>query len=143
MFLNLHLASGNSDSAHHTFGNKNNKKSKKRITSSCSSSSKHSPSSSKDAAFSSKTKTYTWCTKHQLSKSSKYGWHECSKLKEFNKSGPKDKGKGNEQHVARYNLNTDSEIEGRNHQNAKVCTPTKWILDSRASTHRMPDAILF
>jgi hypothetical protein len=45
-FLNLHLAGGNGDSAHHTFGNKKNKKSKKGTKSSGSSSSKPGPSSS-------------------------------------------------------------------------------------------------
>jgi hypothetical protein len=96
-FLNLYLAGSNSDSAHHTFNNKKNKKLKKGTKSFGSSSLKPGPSSySKDAASSSKVKTCTWCTKHYSSKANGHGWDECSKLKQFNKSVPKDKGKGKE-----------------------------------------------
>jgi hypothetical protein len=143
-FVNLHSASGNGDSAHYTFGNKKNKKSKTGTKSSGSSPSKPSPSSySKDAASSSKAKSYTWCTKHHSSKANGHGWHECSKLKEFNKSVRMDKGKGKEQLIAGYNPDTDSEIEGLIHQDAKVSTTTKRIFDSRASSHIMLDAVLF
>jgi hypothetical protein len=101
-------------------GNKKNKMSKKGTKSSGSSSSKPVSSSySKDAASSSKTKTCTWCTKHYPSNANGHGWYECSKLKKFNKSVPKDKGKGTEQHVAVYNLDTDSEVEGLIHQDAE------------------------
>jgi hypothetical protein len=111
--LNLHSASGNGDSAHHTFGNKKNTKSKKGTKSSGSSSSKPTPSSySKDAASYSKVKTCISSTKHHPSKANTHGWHECSTIKVFNKSVPKDKGKGKEQHVAHYNPDTDSEVQG-------------------------------
>jgi hypothetical protein len=112
-FLNLQSAGGNSDSAHHTFRNKKNKKSKEGTKSSSSSYSKHGPFSySKDTASSSMAKSCTWCTKHYPSKANGYGWHEYCKLKEFNKSVPKDKGKGKKQRVAVYNPDTDSEVEG-------------------------------
>jgi hypothetical protein len=143
-FLNLHSASNNSDLAHHTFGNKKNQKSKKGTKCSGSSSSKPGPSSySKDTVSSSKAKTCTWCTKYHSSKANGHGWHECSKLKEFNKSVPKDKGNGKEQHIAGYNLDTDSEVEGLIHQDAEVSTIAKWIFDSGASTHMILDVVLF
>jgi hypothetical protein len=115
-FLNLHSPSDNGDSAHHIFGNKKNKKSKMGTKSTDSSSSIPSPSSySKTTASSSKAKTCTWCTKQHLSKGNSHGWHECSKLKKFNKSVPKDKEKGKKQHVTGYNSNTNSEVEGLIH----------------------------
>jgi hypothetical protein len=94
-FINLYSAGGNGDSAHHTFSNKNNQKSKKGTKSSGSSSSKPGPSAySKDTTSSSTAKTCTWSTKHHPSKANSHGWHECSKLKEFNKSVPKDTEQG-------------------------------------------------
>jgi hypothetical protein len=140
----LHTTAGNSDSTHHTFGNKKNIKSKIGTKSSSSSSSKPGPfSNSKDAASFSKSKTCTWCTKHYTSKANGHGWHECSKFKEFSKSVPKGKGNGKEQHYAEYNPDTDSEVEGLNQSDAEVSTTAKWIFNSRASTHMIPDAVLF
>jgi hypothetical protein len=111
-FLNLHSASGNGDSAHHIFSNKKNKMSIKRTKSFGSSSSKPGLSSSfTDATASSKAKTCTLYTKYHSSKANRHGWPECSKLREFNKLVFKDKGNGKEQHVAGYNLDTDSEVE--------------------------------
>jgi hypothetical protein len=96
-FLNLHTACGNCDLAYHTFCNMKNQKSKKGTKSSSSSSSKPGPSSySKDTAASSTAKTCTCYTKRHPSKANGHSWHECSKLKEFNKSVPKDKRKGKE-----------------------------------------------
>jgi hypothetical protein len=142
--LNLHSAGGNGDSAYDTFGNKTNKMLKQGTKSSGSSSSKPGPFSySKDVASSSKAKTCTWYTQHYPSKANRYGWHECSKLKEFNKSVHNVNGKGNEQQVSRYNPNTDSEVEGLIHQDAAISTTTKWIFDSGSSTHMTPDAVLF
>jgi hypothetical protein len=46
-------------------------------------------------------------------------------------------------HIARYQLDTDSEVEGFIHQDAEVSTTSKWIFDSGASTHRKPDKGLF
>jgi hypothetical protein len=124
-FLNLYSASNISDSAHHIFVNKKNKQSKKGTKFSGSSSSKPGPSSySKDPASYSKVKTCTWYTKHHPSKANGHGWHECSKLKEFNKSVPKDKGKVKEQHVAEYNPDTDSEVEGLIYQDPDLSTTT-------------------
>jgi hypothetical protein len=111
-----------------------------------SSSSSFKPSSSshsKDAASSPKAKTCSWCTKYHPAKANRHGWHECSKLKEFNKSVPNEMGNANEQHVARYNLDTDSEIEGLIHQDAEVSTTTKSVFNSGASTHLTQDAVLF
>jgi hypothetical protein len=126
IFLNLHSAGGNGDLAHHTFVNQKNKKSKQGTKSSGSSSSKPGPFSySKDDVCSSQAKTCTWYTKPHPSKANGYGWHECSKLKKFNKSVSKDRGKGKEQYVAGYNLDTDSEVEGLIHQDAEVSTTTK------------------
>jgi hypothetical protein len=72
--LNLQAASGNGDSAHDTFSNKNNTKSKVGTQFSGSRSSKLDPSSSfKDATFSSTVKTCTWCTKYHPSKTDRYG----------------------------------------------------------------------
>jgi hypothetical protein len=96
---------------------------KKETKSSGSSSSKPGPSSSfKDAASSSKVKTCSWYTKHHPYKANGSDWHECSKLKAFNKSVSKDKGKEKEQHVVGYNLDTDSEVEYLIHQDAEVST---------------------
>jgi hypothetical protein len=96
-----------------------------------------------DATSSSKAKTCIWYTKHHPSKANGYGWHESSKLKEFNKSVPKDMGKGKEQHIVGYNTDTDSEIEGLLHHDAEVSTTPKWIFDSGASTHMILDSVLF
>jgi hypothetical protein len=52
-------------------------------------------------------------------------------------------GKMKEQHIIRYNLDIDSEVENLIHQDAEVCTTPKWIFDSGASTKIMPDAVLF
>jgi hypothetical protein len=126
------------------FSNKKNKKLKQGTKSSGSSFSKPGPSYySKNTASSSKAKTYTWCTKYYPSKANGHSWHECSKLKQLNKSVSKDKGTEKEQHVAGYNPDTNSEIEGLIHQDAKVSTTAKWIFDSGASTYIMPDAVLF
>jgi hypothetical protein len=94
-FLNLYLAGLNGDFAHHTFGNKKNTKSIKRTKFSSSSPSKPPPSYSKDVT-STKMKTYTWYIKYHILKANAHGWHKCSKLKEFNKSVPKDRGKRKE-----------------------------------------------
>jgi hypothetical protein len=124
--VNLYSAGSNFDSAHHTFGNKKNQKSNKGTKSSSSSSSKPSPSTSfKETISSSKAKTCTWCTKHCLSKAGGHGWHGCSKLKEFNKSVPKDKGNGKEHHIAGYNPDTNSGLEGLIHPDAEGSTTTK------------------
>jgi hypothetical protein len=136
-FLNLHTASGNRDSARYTFCNKNNTKSKKGTKSSGSRSFKPGPSSnSMDTTSSSMAKTSTWCTKYPIANG--YDWHECSKLKEFNNLVPIDQGRGKEQHVARYNPDPDSDVEGIIHQDAEVSTTTKWIIDSGACTQMMP-----
>jgi hypothetical protein len=142
--LNLHLGSRNGDSDHHTFTNKKNQKSTKGTKSSPSSTSQPGPSSyCEDAATSSKTKTFTWCTKPHPSKANGHGWHERSKLKEFNKSVPTYKGKETEQHVAWYRPDTESDIEGLIHQDRKVSTTANWIFDCRASNHMKPDTVLF
>jgi hypothetical protein len=126
------------------FGNMTNKQSKTGSKSSGSSYSKPGSSyHSKDAVSSSKAKTCTLSTKYYPSKANGHGWHDWSKLKEFNKSVPKNKEKWKEQHVAGYNLDTDFDIEGLIHQDAKVNTTTKWIFDSGASTRMRPDVVLF
>jgi hypothetical protein len=51
-----------------------------------------------------------------------------------------DKGKGKEQHIAGYNTDTNSEFDSLIHQDAEVSTTAKWIFDSGASIHMMPDA---
>jgi hypothetical protein len=125
-FLHLHSASGSGDSAHHIFGNIKNKQLIQGTNSSGSRCSKPGLSSySKDTASSSKAKTCTWCTKYHLSKAIGHHFHECSKLKKFNKSVPKDKGKRKDQNVAGYNSDTDSEVEHLIHQDAEVSTTTK------------------
>jgi hypothetical protein len=88
-------------------------------------------------------KTCTWYTKHHSSKANGHGSHECSKLKEFNKPIPKDKGTGKEQHVPRYNVDTNSDVEDLRPQDADVSTTTKSTFESGASTHMKPDAVLF
>jgi hypothetical protein len=69
--------------------------------------------------------TYIWYTKYYPSTANSHGWYKYSNLKEFDKSVPKNKGKKKEQHIAGYNLDTDSEVEGLIHQDAKVSTTTK------------------
>jgi hypothetical protein len=63
-------------------------------------------------------------------------------LIKFNKSVAKAKERVKEQHVARYNLGIDSEVEGLIHQNAKVSTTTKLIFNSGASTHMTLNTVL-
>jgi hypothetical protein len=115
-FLNLHSAGGNRDSAPHTFSNKKIKRSHKETKPCGSSSSKPRPSSySKDATSSSKAKTCTWYTKYHPSKATGHGWYELSKLQELNLSVPKDKGQGKDSHIARYNPDSDSEVQSLSH----------------------------
>jgi hypothetical protein len=120
------------------------RKIKRGTKSSASTSSKPGPSSySQDTTSSSKAKTCTWHTKYHPSKGNTHGWQEYSKLKEFNKSVPKDTGKVKVQHVSTYNPDFDSEVEGLIDQDAEVSTTTKWIFDSGAPTHMTLDAALF
>jgi hypothetical protein len=128
-FLHLHSAGGNGDSAHHMFANKKNTNSKQGTKSSGSSSSKPGPSPYfQDVASSSKAKTSIWCTKRHSSNINGHSWDECFKLKELNKSVPRDKKNGKKPHVAEYNLDTASEVEGLIHQDAKVSTTTNMDL---------------
>jgi hypothetical protein len=141
-FLQLHLANSNGDSAHHMFSNKKIKNLKNGSKSSGLGSSKLPPSISKDF-ISTKARTYTRYPNHHPSTANSYGEYECSKLKELNKSGSKEKGKGREQHIARYNPDTDSEAESSIHQDTEVSPTTKSIFDFRASTHIILDTVLF
>jgi hypothetical protein len=119
-FLNLDSSSGNGDSAHLTYTHKNINKNPKMGTKRSGSSSSKPTSSSKETLSCSKVKICTWCAKHHLWKANRHNWHHGPKLKEFNQSAPKDKGKGKEQYIARYNLDTDSEFDGPIYQDMGV-----------------------
>jgi hypothetical protein len=141
-FLNLHSAGSDTESAHHSFGNKKNKKSKNGTKFSNFSSSNPSLSFSKDVVFTI-VKPYTWCTNHHLSQANGHGWHIYSKMKESNKSVQKIREKGKEQDIAKYNSNTDVEVEGLSHQDAELSTTAKWISGSGASTYKLLDIVIF